>query len=146
MIGGCIVLMLYISLLVRGSIIVRNCDNHFAKTAVAGLVLLITGQAMMHIVVNCDVGIHTGQTLPMISHGNSSFLMFSLAFGIILSISKMAKRKIEREAAEAKPLVDREITESEPTAQESVREDLSATLPEHENDSPDYGINDHNNE
>ena len=146
LIGGFIVLMLYISLLARGSIIVRNCDNHFAKTAVAGLVLLITGQAMMHIVVNCDVGIHTGQNLPMISHGNSSFLMFSLAFGIILSISKMAKRKIEREAAEAKPLVDREITESEPTAQESVREDLSATLPEHENDSPDYGINDHNNE
>ena len=63
----------------------------------------------MHIAINCDMGPLTGQTLPMISHGNSSFLMFSLAFGIILSISKMAKRKIEREAANADPLVDREI-------------------------------------
>ena len=117
LVGGIIILILYISLLARGSIIVRNCDNPFAKTAVAGLVLLITGQAMMHIVVNCDMGPHTGQTLPLISHGNTSFLMFCIAFGIILSISKMAKRKIERETAKADPLVDRRIDE-EPEDQE----------------------------
>ncbi|MBO6220298.1 MAG: FtsW/RodA/SpoVE family cell cycle protein, partial [Bacteroidales bacterium] len=72
----------------------------------AGLVLLITGQAMMHIMINCDLGPLTGQTLPLVSHGNSSFLMFSLAFGIILSISKMARRKIAREAEKATPLVE----------------------------------------
>ena len=99
-------IILYISLLARGSLIVRNCDNHFAKTAVAGLVILITGQAMMHIFINCDMGPLTGQTLPLISHGNSSYLMFSLAFGIILSISKMARKKIAREAAQAAPLVE----------------------------------------
>ena len=104
LLGGIFVIILYISLLARGSIIVRNCDNHFAKTAVAGLVVLITGQAMMHIMINCDMGPLTGQTLPLISHGNSSYLMFSLAFGIILSISKMARRKIAREAAQAAPL------------------------------------------
>ncbi len=104
--GGIFVIILYISLLARGSLIVRNCDNHFAKTAVAGLVILITGQAMMHIFINCDMGPLTGQTLPLISHGNSSYLMFSLAFGIILSISKMARKKIAREAAQAAPLVE----------------------------------------
>lgn len=107
LLGGIFVIILYISLLARGSIIVRNCENSFAKTAVAGLVVLISGQAMMHMVICCDVGILTGQTLPMISHGSSSFLMFSLAFGIILSISKMAKRKIEREETQAAPFVDR---------------------------------------
>jgi len=106
LLGGLFVIILYTSLLARGSIIVRNCDNHFAKTAVAGLVLLITGQAMMHIMINCDLGPLTGQTLPLVSHGNSSFLMFSLAFGIILSISKMARRKIAREAEKATPLVE----------------------------------------
>ena len=105
--GGILVIILYISLLARGSIIVRNCDNHFAKTAIAGLVVLITGQAMMHIMINCDLGPLTGQTLPMVSLGKSSFLMFSLAFGIILSISRIAKRKIAREAAKG-PLVDSE--------------------------------------
>ncbi len=158
LLGGILVIILYISLLARGSIIVRNCDNHFAKTAVAGLVLLITCQAMMHIAINCDMGPLTGQTLPMISHGNSSFLMFSLAFGIILSISKMAKRKIEREAANADPLVDREIKdevsssmddldqmESGLAAEENL-EDLDGNIPVHDNDIPDYGIDDHNNE
>ncbi len=159
LLGGIFVIILYISLLARGSIIVRNCDNHFAKTAVAGLVLLITGQAMMHIAVNCDIGPLTGQTLPMISHGNSSFIMFSLAFGIILSISKMAKRKIDREAAKAEPLVDRQVrdeigsrmdeldeAESRLNAQEEDFGGVDANIPVHENDIPDYGIDDHNNE
>ncbi len=158
MLGGIFIIILYISLLARGSIIVRNCDNHFAKTAVAGLVLLITGQAMMHIAVNCDMGPLTGQTLPMISHGSSSFLMFSLAFGIILSISKMAKRKIDREAAKATPLVDRVIKDEVSGGlddldrmESGVTEDFATLedeggVPVHENDIPDYGTDDHNNE
>ena len=143
--GGIFVIILYISLLARGSIIVRNCDNHFAKTAVAGLVVLITGQAMMHIMINCDMGPLTGQTLPLISHGNSSYIMFSIAFGIILSISKMARRKIAREAAKAAPLVEHEGKDE----MESTLDDLDvleSSLPVHENDIPDYGIDDHNNE
>ena len=143
--GGIFVIILYISLLARGSIIVRNCDNHFAKTAVAGLVVLITGQAMMHIMINCDMGPLTGQTLPLISHGNSSYIMFSIAFGIILSISKMARRKIAREAAKAAPLVEH----NEKDEMERSLDDLDvleSSLPVHENDIPDYGIDDHNNE
>lgn len=136
LLGAVIVLVLYISLLARGAIIVRNCENQFAKTAVAGLILLITGQAMMHIAVNCDIIPLTGQTLPMVSRGNSSFLMFSIAFGIILSISKMAKKKIEREAAQADPLVDR-----------SIKNEAEASVASaYENEGQDYGSDDSNNE
>lgn len=134
--GAVIVLILYISLLARGSIIVRNCENQFAKTAVAGLVLLISGQAMMHIAVNCNMGPLTGQTLPMISRGNSSFLMFSVAFGIILSISKMAKRKIERETAKADPLIDRSIRNETGAAVASAQE----------NEFRNYSKDDYSNE
>ena len=107
LIGAILVMMLYGSLLARGSIIVRNCSNLYARTMIAGLVIMITGQAMMHMFINVDLGPLTGQTLPMISHGNSSFLAFSLAFGIILSVSKMAKKKIEQETAEVmeQPLI-----------------------------------------
>ena len=145
LLGGMLVIILYISLLARGSIIVRNCDNHFAKTAVAGLVILITGQAMMHIMINCDLGPLTGQTLPLVSHGNSSFLMFSVAFGIILSISKMARRKIAREAEKAAPLVEHE-SDNEVSSRLNDLEVLESELPIHDNDIPDYGIDDHNNE
>ena len=110
MIGALVILILYGSLLARGSIIVRNCDNHYAKTMIAGLVLLVSGQALMHILINVDLFPLTGQTLPMISHGNSSFLAFSLVFGVLLSVSKMAQKKIEQETAAAAPIF---VTEDE---------------------------------
>ena len=100
LLGGMLILMLYGTLLARGSIIVRNCDTVFARCTVAGLVALISCQALLHILVNVDLIPMTGQNLPMISHGNSSFLCFCIAFGVILSISRMAKKKIARETAE----------------------------------------------
>ena len=105
LLGGILVIILYISLLARASIIVRNCDDKFAKYAIAGLSVMISGQAMMHILVNCDVGLLTGQTLPLISYGTSAFLCISIAFGILLSISRMATRKVGREAAKSDPIV-----------------------------------------
>ena len=105
--GALIIIFLYVSLMARGSIIVRNCGKDlYAKITVAGLCLLITGQAFLHMFVNADIGPMTGQTLPLISHGNSAFLCFSLAFGIILSFSRIAQRRIEKEQRDAQPLLE----------------------------------------
>ena len=105
--GALLVIALYVSLVARGAIIVRNCGSDtYAKLVVAGLCLLISGQAFLHMFVNADIGPMTGQTLPLISHGNSAFLCFSLAFGIILSFSRIASRRIEKETRESAPLVE----------------------------------------
>ena len=107
--GGIVVLMLYISLLARGSLIVRNCGSElFPKLAVAGLTMLIVMQAFLHMFVNVDIGPMTGQTLPLVSHGSSAFLCFCVAFGIILSVSRYASRKIRKEQMQSAPLVERE--------------------------------------
>ena len=95
LLGGVFIMFLYLSLLARGATIARNCANPFAKYAVGGLSLLITAQAMMHIMVNLDVGFRTGQTLPLISDGRFAFIMFCIAFGIILSISKSAVKEVQ---------------------------------------------------
>ena len=109
LLGGLIVLMLYISLLARGSLIVRNCGNElFPKLAVAGLTMLIVLQAFLHMFVNVDIGPMTGQTLPLVSHGSSAFLCFCVAFGIILSVSRYASRKLRKEQLQSAPLVERE--------------------------------------
>jgi cell division protein FtsW len=71
------------------------CSDDFAKYVLGGLAILISGQAFMHIFVNVGIGPMTGETLPLISHGASAFLVFCIAFGIILSISRMAKKKIQ---------------------------------------------------
>lgn len=109
LLGGLIVLMLYISLLARGSLIVRNCGSElFPKLAVAGLTMLIVLQAFLHMFVNVDIGPMTGQTLPLVSHGSSAFLCFCVAFGIILSVSRYASRKLRKEQLQSAPLVERE--------------------------------------
>ncbi len=105
LIGGILIIILYVSLLARGSLVARMCDNDdFAKTAIGGLTILITSQAFFHMLVNIDIGIITGQTLPLISHGNSALIMFCFAFGVILSISRIAKKNIMKEEAMAEPL------------------------------------------
>lgn len=95
LLGGIVIILLYISLIARSSMIARLCGNEFAKIAIGGLAFLITGQAFMHMLVNVDIIPMTGQTLPLISDGASAFLVSCLAFGIILSISRMAKKKIQ---------------------------------------------------
>ena len=123
LLGGIFVIFLYVSLLARASIIVRNCgSDHYAKLTVAGLCLLIAGQAFLHMFVNADIGPMTGQTLPLISHGNSAFLCFSIAFGIILSFSRIATRRIDKETRMAAPLM--EMHES--TAVQQRLDDLDA--------------------
>ena len=107
LLGGLVALVLYVSLMARGVLIVKNCGNNiFAQCAVFGLVMLISGQAFLHMLVNCDLGPLTGQTLPMLSHGASAFICFSIAFGIILSISRASSKKVEQLTRKAEPLVD----------------------------------------
>ena len=105
--GGIFVILLYVSLMARGSWIARLCDSDFAQIAVCGLTLLIGVQAFLHMFINVDLGPLTGQTLPLVSHGKCAFIVFCVAFGVILSISRMANKKIRQEEAQAKPLIEK---------------------------------------
>lgn len=121
--GGIIIIILYVSLLARGSWIARLCDSDFAKTAVGGLTLLITAQAFLHMYINVGLGPLTGQTLPLVSHGNSSFLSFCVAFGVILSISRMANNKIREEEAAAEPIYRKDDIQSSLDVLEQIEND-----------------------
>jgi len=105
LIGGIFIIILFASLMARGAMISNWLNDYFAKTAVAGLVVLTVGQAFMHMAINLDLVPRTGQTLPMISHGNSSFLAFSFVFGVILSMSRQAwkdhKERIDYETIQS---------------------------------------------
>lgn len=121
--GGIIIIILYVSLLARGSWIARLCDSDFAKTAVGGLTLLISAQAFLHMYINVGLGPLTGQTLPLVSHGNSSFLSFCVAFGVILSISRMANNKIREEEAAAEPIYKKDDIQSSMDVLEQIDND-----------------------
>ena len=107
-IGAIFIILLYFSLLARGSLVARDCDNYFDKIVVAGLAILVTGQAFMHMMVNVHFPMvpQTGQTLPLVSHGTTSFLVFSAIFGILLSISRQTYLKMKKREAEAIRIVE----------------------------------------
>lgn len=106
LLGAIIILILYTSLLARSSMIIRMCENEFAKIAIGGLSFLITGQAYLHMLVNVQLIPMTGQTLPLLSDGAFAFLTFCVAFGIILSISKMARTKMKAVEEAEVPIKD----------------------------------------
>lgn len=112
LLGAIPLIILYLSLLARGSMIAKSCTQEFSKTVVAGLVLLISGQAMMHMYVNAGLGPITGQVLPLVSYGKSSFVAFSIAFGILLSISKTVKKQVEEAQNAAAPIVEPDEVQS----------------------------------
>ena len=111
--GAIILIILYFSLLARGTLVAKMCDNYYDKMIVTGLIILVTGQAFMHMAVNVHLPLvpQTGQTLPLVSHGTNSFLVFSIVFGILLAISKDAKENMARKEAEAEPIIEHDWTQ-----------------------------------
>lgn len=107
--GGVAILMLYLWFLYRCIAIARGCTKIFSAITVIGLGLLITSQAMLHILVNVSILPVTGHTLPLISLGGTSLIIMSSAFGIILAVS----RSVENSKCAVQPQKTEELTEGE---------------------------------
>ena len=93
LVGGFVVLLLYMMLFYRGVRIAHKSPGTFGTLLAAGLSFSLVFQAMINMAVAVDLLPVTGQPLPMISMGGTSLWFTSLAIGIILSVSK----KIEEE-------------------------------------------------
>ncbi len=91
LIGGTIVLFLYLILLFRGVRIAHRSPGTFGALLATGLTFSLVFQAMINMAVTVGLLPVTGQPLPMVSMGGTSLWFTSLAIGIILSVS----RKVE---------------------------------------------------
>ena len=83
-----LLLLLYLWIFFRAIEIFRRCGTAFPGLLVLGLALLITCQALLHIMVTVNLIPETGQTLPLISRGGSSTIFTAIALGMILSVSR----------------------------------------------------------
>lgn len=92
LVGGIVVLMMYLWLFYRVVMIAKKCTRKFPIYVIAGLVILIVLQAMVHMAVSVGALPVMGQTLPLVSLGGTSILFMSIAFGIILAVSRAAER------------------------------------------------------
>ena len=91
LVGGLMLLLMYLLLLFRILVVAHKADTVFGKLAVMGVGLPIVFQALINMAVAVELFPVTGQTLPLVSSGGTSIWMTCLAIGIILSVS--AKRE-----------------------------------------------------
>lgn len=86
--GGIILIGLYLFLLYRCIKIVTRAPKAFGALLAAGLSFSLTIQAFANMAVAVGLGPVTGVPLPFVSMGGTSMLFTSIAFGIILSVSR----------------------------------------------------------
>ncbi|WP_452599183.1 FtsW/RodA/SpoVE family cell cycle protein [Pontimicrobium sp. MEBiC01747] len=100
LLGGLLLMVLYMWLLFRIVIVSQKSDTMFGKLLVLGVGLPIVFQAMINMAVAVELFPVTGQTLPLISSGGTSIWMTCLAIGIILSVSSKREEIKEQEHKE----------------------------------------------
>ena len=88
MFGGIILVGIYLFLLYRCIKIVTRAPKAFGALLAAGLSFSLTIQAFANMAVAVGLGPVTGVPLPFVSMGGTSMLFTSIAFGIILSVSR----------------------------------------------------------
>lgn len=88
LIGGYVLILLYLLLLFRLIIVAHKSVDVFGKLVVAGVGLPIVFQALVNMAVAVELFPVTGQTLPLISSGGTSIWMTCLAVGMVLSVSR----------------------------------------------------------
>lgn len=93
-IGASAVIFLYLLFSLRGFRIANNSPDLFSKLLVAGIVTLITVQSFMHIASIIAVFPLTGVPLPFMSHGGTSLMIYLMAMGVVLNISRFAGKSV----------------------------------------------------
>ena len=102
--GGMFLLALYLMLLARAGAIASRCSRAFPALLVMGMAVMIVLQALFHMAIVTGVFPVSGQPLPLISKGGSSIIATSIAFGIMLSVSRFAVQNDKRKDVNAEIL------------------------------------------
>lgn len=87
-IGGTLVIGLYVLLFFRITRLVTKSPKAFGAMLATGLSVSLVVQAFANIAVSVHLVPVTGLTLPMVSMGGTSILFTCISFGMILSVSK----------------------------------------------------------
>ena len=94
--GAIFVVLLYIFLLYRTWRIANKCATRFPAYLAMGLATMLVTQALINMGVAVGMLPVTGQPLPLISKGGTSTIITCVYIGMIISVSRSAK-KIESE-------------------------------------------------
>lgn len=80
--------LLYLAIVLRVLLQLLDEEDPFTLLAATGLVVGFGGQALIDMSVNVALAPSKGMTLPLVSHGGSSFLATALAMGLLLAVTR----------------------------------------------------------
>lgn len=89
--GTSLVCFIFIVLIWRGIRIALSIEDDFGSYLATGITALIAVQTLIHIAVVTSSMPTTGITLPFVSYGGTSLMIYMSAVGILLNISRHAK-------------------------------------------------------
>ena len=118
LLGAFLVAMLYIILLFRTGRIANRCENNFPAFLAMGLALLLVVQALFNMCVAVGIVPVTGQPLPLVSKGGTSSIINCVYIGVILSVSRTAKKNADDAKGNNEPAVATLARESAQEAQQ----------------------------
>jgi cell division protein FtsW len=90
MIGGVILILLFLVFLYRSYKIATNAPDKMGKLLAGGVALWLVTQAFMHMAANVGLMPLTGVPLTFFSYGGSSTVVSIFGVGVLLNISKYA--------------------------------------------------------
>lgn len=88
--GAMFVILLFMLVIWRGIIIALKTEDLFGSFLATGITALIAVQSLIHIAVVTSSIPTTGITLPFVSYGGTSLIIYMAAVGILLNISRHA--------------------------------------------------------
>lgn len=95
--GGMLVLLMFVYLLYRLFFIAQNAPDLFGSLMVSGIFIHIALQVILNIAVVVNLMPNTGVTLPFISYGGTSILFLMSEMGLALSVARQIKfKELER--------------------------------------------------
>ncbi len=88
LVGGVLVLLMFLALLWRGLYIATRAPDNFGFLLASGITAIIGLQVLVNIGVVLSLMPTTGITLPFVSYGGSSLVFLAIGIGILLNISR----------------------------------------------------------
>jgi cell division protein FtsW len=87
LIGAIFILLLFLTILLRGMKIAKNSRDDFGRYLAVGITVSITMYALINAGVTLGILPTTGLPMPFMSYGGSSMLFSAAAVGVLLNIS-----------------------------------------------------------
>ena len=118
LVGGAIILLIYLLFLFRSIKLFRRCPYAFGAFLAVALSFTLVIQALVNMAVNVNLFPTTGVTLPLVSMGGSSLLFTCFAIGIILSVARNVEQAEGRSLALATQQTEEEAEAEEEESEE----------------------------